>query len=104
MQIAVIGLLPILNDSIILLSRLSSMNWARIYNMAHANPYTYMANNPRAYSGVIHKYEKHPTSWQMTFEMPDKHVTNTNGCFLYSLLLDRAERGLILQLQPDKAS
>lgn len=78
------------------------MNCARIYNTALANPYAYIANNPRAYSGVIRKYEKHPTSWQTTFEMPDKHVTN--GFFLYSLLLDRAERGLILQLQHDEAS
>lgn len=78
------------------------MNCARIYNMALANPYAYIANNPRAYSGVIHQYEKHPMSWQTTFEMPDKHVTN--GFFLYSLLLDRAERGVILQLQHDEAS
>ncbi|KIJ57565.1 hypothetical protein HYDPIDRAFT_104097, partial [Hydnomerulius pinastri MD-312] len=68
--------------------RLSSMNCARIYNIALADCHAYIRNNPLAFPSA--SIDHRPTSWSLSLEMRDVDVLN--GFFIYSLLLDRAER------------
>ncbi|KAJ7168385.1 hypothetical protein C8R43DRAFT_822857, partial [Mycena crocata] len=61
---------------------LSATNWARIYNCALADPNARIANNKLAFASVDDV---------------------SNGFFLYSLLLEKSERGGVLLLPHDEA-
>ncbi|KAJ7663445.1 hypothetical protein B0H17DRAFT_1144090 [Mycena rosella] len=73
--------------------RLSASNWARIYNCALSEIDPHIANNKLAFASV---YE----GWNLEL----RNVDVTNGFFLYSLLLEKSERGGILLLPHDEPS
>jgi hypothetical protein len=81
--------------------RLSASNWARIYNCALAEPNPHIANNKLAFASAYTETDRTPPEgWNL--ELRNRDVTN--GFFLYSLLLEKAERGEILILPHDEAS
>ncbi|KIJ58235.1 hypothetical protein HYDPIDRAFT_103060 [Hydnomerulius pinastri MD-312] len=72
---------------------LSSLNCARIYNVSIADRHVYIRNNPTAFpqfSQACCHLEQLRATWPVALEMRDVDVLN--GFFIYSLLLDRAER------------
>jgi len=75
------------------------MNCARIYNTALRNVDSYILNNPLAFSSVIDQYEEDTVTWPCLLQMRDEDVLN--GFFIYSLLLDKAERRAQLILSHD---
>ncbi|KIJ60382.1 hypothetical protein HYDPIDRAFT_98972 [Hydnomerulius pinastri MD-312] len=77
---------------------LSSMNCARIYNLALANPRAYVANNKRAFATTFHDEEGRHRCHSST---PLRPADVLNGFFVYSLLLHHAERGSFLILPHD---
>ncbi|KAJ7672974.1 hypothetical protein DFH06DRAFT_979239 [Mycena polygramma] len=78
---------------------LSSSNWARIYNCALAIPEPHILNNKLAFASVYQQHKRlPPEGWNL--ELRDVDVTN--GFFLYSLLLEKSERGSILVLPHDE--
>lgn len=72
------------------------MNCARIYNVALAHPNAYMLNNKLAF-GMPLKEESVGKSWPCSLKMRDEDVLN--GFFIYSLLLDKAEKQSQLVLE-----
>ncbi|KAJ7164484.1 hypothetical protein C8R46DRAFT_901653 [Mycena filopes] len=80
---------------------LSASNWARIYNCALADPNAHMTNNKLAFASVYHQHQRSiPEGWNLELRNTDV----TNGFFLYSLLLEKAERSGILILPHDEAT
>ncbi|KAL4257788.1 hypothetical protein AB1N83_013934 [Pleurotus pulmonarius] len=69
---------------------LSGTNWARIYNTSLGHPQQYIINNSTALPEKLVQVHRHIEGWQSSFEMRPEDVLN--GFFLYSLLLDKAER------------
>ncbi|KIJ07033.1 hypothetical protein PAXINDRAFT_121288 [Paxillus involutus ATCC 200175] len=78
---------------------LSSMNCARIYNTALGNIDAYIVNNRLAFGAVVHQYGEKVELWPCSLQMRDEDVLN--GFFIYSLLLDKAERQSQLVLSHD---
>ncbi|KAI6017835.1 hypothetical protein EDC04DRAFT_2607977 [Pisolithus marmoratus] len=68
---------------------LSSMNCACIYDVALADPNAYILNNRLAFA-IAQGTEDVGKSWPCSLQMRDEDVLN--GLFIYSLLLDKAEK------------
>jgi hypothetical protein len=66
------------------------MNCARIYNQLISNRHSHILNNKRAYAHVYAHYIRPLREWQTSFSLRPEDVLN--GFFIYSLLLDKAER------------
>ncbi|EDR03022.1 uncharacterized protein LACBIDRAFT_331992 [Laccaria bicolor S238N-H82] len=81
---------------------LSSSNCARIYNTSLRVPHAHILNNKLAFQSNYHRYEKANVDWQTSLSLQDVDVLN--GFFLYSLLLEKAERRTILQLPHNESS
>ncbi|EDR00638.1 uncharacterized protein LACBIDRAFT_333942 [Laccaria bicolor S238N-H82] len=81
---------------------LSSSNCARIYNTSLCVPHAHILNNKLAFQSNYHRYEKANVDWQTSLSLQDVDVLN--GFFLYSLLLEKAERRTILQLPHNESS
>ncbi|KAJ7687596.1 hypothetical protein B0H17DRAFT_1136146 [Mycena rosella] len=80
---------------------LSAPNWARIYNCALSEIDPHIANNKLAFASVYGNHKKTPPEgWNLEL----RNVDVTNGFFLYSLLLEKSERGGILLLLHDEPS
>lgn len=75
------------------------MNCARIYNCSLATPHARILNNKLAFASVYHTFAFPPPLWPSSLVLRDKDVLN--GFFIYSLLLDKAERGSCLFLGHD---
>ncbi|KAF4614627.1 hypothetical protein D9613_003186 [Agrocybe pediades] len=75
---------------------LSAQNCARIYNMSLSSPLSAQLNNELAFGPVKMPDVPEQRHWQTSLELQDEHVLN--GFFIYSLLLEKAERGQILSL------
>ncbi|KAI5997233.1 hypothetical protein F5J12DRAFT_906966 [Pisolithus orientalis] len=77
---------------------LSSMNCAHIYNIALAHSNAYILNNRHAFA-MAPEAEHMGKSWPCSLQMQDENVLN--GFFIYSLLLDKAEKQsqLILEME-----
>ncbi|KAI6012337.1 hypothetical protein EDC04DRAFT_2956638, partial [Pisolithus marmoratus] len=69
--------------------QLSSMNCTCIYNVALAHPNAYILNNRLAFA-IAQGTEDVGKSWPCSLQMQDEDVLN--GFFIYSLLLDKAEK------------
>ena len=82
------------------------MNFARIYNESIVSLHSHVVNNPGAYvntlfsgnDGLLSNFADPAQS----LELQDDHVLN--GFFLYSLLLDKEERGTSLVLSHHEPS
>ncbi|KAH7927102.1 hypothetical protein BV22DRAFT_1103930 [Leucogyrophana mollusca] len=81
---------------------LSSMNCARVYNEALAVRHSYILNNKLAFSSIYESHLDETLTWPCSLRLRDADVLN--GFFLYSLLLDKAERGSLLILPHDAGS
>ncbi|KAK6984438.1 hypothetical protein R3P38DRAFT_3231659 [Favolaschia claudopus] len=80
---------------------LSSSNWARIYNAALARTDSHILNNKIAFASQIQPPTRPiPDGWNLEVRPEDV----LNGLFLYSLLLDKAERRSILILPHDEST
>ncbi|KAJ7708089.1 hypothetical protein B0H17DRAFT_971679, partial [Mycena rosella] len=80
---------------------LSASNWARIYNCAMSETNPHIANNKLAFASVYGNRKKTPAEgWNLEL----RNLDVTNGFFLYSLLLEKSERGGILLLPHDEPS
>jgi hypothetical protein len=77
------------------------MNCARIYNQSIGHRHAHVLNNRRAYANVYAQYIRPLRNWQTSLSLRAEDVLN--GFFVYSLLLDKAERQNILIL-PHSAS
>ncbi|KAH6901186.1 hypothetical protein BKA70DRAFT_1114809, partial [Coprinopsis sp. MPI-PUGE-AT-0042] len=83
---------------------LSSLNCARIYNQSLAHTDAYRYNNRLAFAG----HQLPPSNaeqyhmWPTSLKIREEDVLN--GFFLYSLLLDHAERNVCLLLSDDASS
>ncbi|KAJ3506212.1 hypothetical protein NLJ89_g6995 [Agrocybe chaxingu] len=76
----------------------SSLNCARIYNESLASLNAHILNNLVAYADDPRIHET-PVQWKTSLEIRDEYVLD--GFFLYSLMLDKAERGNPLLLRHD---
>ena len=76
------------------------MNCARIYDYSLALRDPHSINNKLAFNlSAASPLKMHMPQWQTSLSMWSEDVTN--GFFLYSLLLDKAEHGTILILPHD---
>ncbi|KAF9537886.1 hypothetical protein CPC08DRAFT_824680 [Agrocybe pediades] len=75
---------------------LSSRNLARLYNFSLANVDSVLINNERAFGPYCVRESPLQRYWQTSLKLQEEHVMN--GFFLYSLLLEKAERHAILAL------
>lgn len=82
--------------------RLSSLNCSKIYNECLGFLHSHIANQKKAYLETFHLFERPFLRWQTSLDIRDEHILN--GFFLYSLLLDKAERGTRLWLIHDESS
>ncbi|KAH6911335.1 hypothetical protein BKA70DRAFT_1460642 [Coprinopsis sp. MPI-PUGE-AT-0042] len=82
---------------------LSSQNCARIYNLSLGKTNAYIQNNPAAFTfGAVRSSSRSSSSfWDISLYLRDEDALN--GFFLYSLLLDCAERGHSLILPHGEA-
>ena len=78
------------------------MNCARIYNHSLCLQQPHITNNIPSFRPLTPPPDPWALPWQTSLAMRSEDVTN--GFFLYSLLLDRAERGCILILPHDAVS
>lgn len=84
-------------------TRLSGTNCARIYNNSLRLRHPHIANNQPAFSTeVFNQHKPDSLDWQFSLDLRDEDVLN--GFFLYSLLIDKAERRSILILPHDASS
>ncbi|PPQ67448.1 hypothetical protein CVT26_007242 [Gymnopilus dilepis] len=81
---------------------LSSLNCSKIYNECLGFLHSHIVNQKKAYLETFHHYKRLDIRWQTSMDIRDEHVLN--GFFLYSLLLDKAERGTRLWLVHDESS
>ncbi|KAK7001157.1 hypothetical protein R3P38DRAFT_3612695 [Favolaschia claudopus] len=73
---------------------LSSSNWARIYNIALARTESHVLNNKIVFASQVQSSTRpNPDGWNLDMRAEDV----LNGFFLYSLLLEKAERRSILK-------
>lgn len=79
--------------------RLSALNCARIYNEALANVNAYILNNRLAFASIYSSTERVAPTWPWPLQLRNEDVLNS--FFLYSLLLDTAERRTCLILGDD---
>ncbi|KAF9538244.1 hypothetical protein CPC08DRAFT_651514, partial [Agrocybe pediades] len=75
---------------------LSAQNCARIYNISLASQLSVRLNNELAFGPVEVPDVPDQRHWQTSLELQDEHVLN--GFFIYSLLLEKAERQQPLSL------
>ena len=88
--------------SLIFYYRVSSSNCARIYTLSLSNLSAHIVNNKLAHlNNIVHNYEPH-IPWAVSLELQGEHALN--GFFLYSLLLDKAERDEVLVLSNKEVS
>lgn len=78
------------------------MNCARIYNLSMADCHAYIVNNKQAFANSWTRHCPPRPQWQTSFSLRQEDVLN--GFFLYSLLLDKAERNTLLILSHDGRS
>jgi len=73
------------------LTRLSALNLARIYNLALSSLSSVFLNNELAFGSIEKPDIPELNHWQTSLDLQDEHVMN--GFLLYSLLLEKTERG-----------
>jgi len=78
------------------------MNCARIYNHALAVRYPHIVHNKLAFPDIYHHYCRPEREWQCSLWLRSEEMLN--GFFIYSVLLENAERHTCLMVNHDATS